>query len=715
MTIEQTAQLYDFLVAFAGIASLTLLLISALAENRRYDWLLLGYMAVNTVIIGSIYIGMHATHQATVALWYIKVRFSLLQFSYLLGSLITIRSFSLGRNRLSNMVLAMQTAVLLSTMLFWNGNEFDGFIFKRVEFIKVGEIWLRTHWEAGLFNFVFISSNLISFFVLLYLMRGVITNAIRNPGSTLRARILLLYVIPFLLPGFFTTLLGARPLSLLSVFNISPIMFALFNTVIFIFIQEYYLILLPHSQEWLFRNMADPILILNNQNELLDANDAAVKLFELDLVSDLGVQVKQAIAAFHNALLDPDQAAPEQLIIDTHSGEKRVFLSTANSIYQRNGVLVCKVVVLRDNTDAIQKSEAINRLNLIHQNVEKDFLELTPTLDMHMACMKAFEILIERIETAHIEVLLPWFDNHQPLVYQNQDFPTEVLKQISHNLGQEKPQGLLKTTAKDGTLGLFSLIEWPLVFEEESLGTLLLVLPAEVEASLGDDGMTFLQIYTYRLAHYVAHQIEYLDQQNMIRLNERQHIAREMHDSVMQLLSSANMIAKATMKQYPKMEPGIQENLNSLSQLMLGASQEMRTMLYELRPESINKLPLNDLILTLIEAYQTHTQARIQFKPKGNIDLPPDEKINLYRIAQESIVNSIRHGNPKNILVTLNSTKKYAAILHIIDDGIGLDQTKPVRSQGLGIMRERAGLIHAQLSIQSKPLHGTSVTVKLPR
>jgi signal transduction histidine kinase len=204
-------------------------------------------------------------------------------------------------------------------------------------------------------------------------------------------------------------------------------------------------------------------------------------------------------------------------------------------------------------------------------------------------------------------------------------------------------------------------------------------------------------------------------------INERERLARDLHDSVTQVLFSSTLLAEVLPQIWRRNpEEGLQK-LDKLRQLSRGALAEMRTLLLELRPSSLVNTPLADLLLQLAEAVMSRSGLPFQLFIEQIPSLPDTVQTNFYRIAQEALNNIVKHSQAKKVTMSLSATpvipEPSGALMHEImlmiqDDGIGysLGIERPGHL-GLGIMKERAAAIHAVLSTESLPGTGTQITL----
>jgi signal transduction histidine kinase len=196
---------------------------------------------------------------------------------------------------------------------------------------------------------------------------------------------------------------------------------------------------------------------------------------------------------------------------------------------------------------------------------------------------------------------------------------------------------------------------------------------------------------------------------------ERRRLARDLHDAVSQSLFSVSLIAEVLPRIYEKDPAAGRERLEELRQLTRGALAEMRMLLLELRPAALAETSLPDLLGQLAEAVIGRARIPVDVELDKSASGPPDVNVALYRIAQETLNNTVKHAGAGRARIELSgswSEGEQSLTLIVADDGCGFD-TNDVRAGrlGLGIMAERAESIGAHLDIDSAPGEGTRVTV----
>jgi PAS domain S-box-containing protein len=196
-------------------------------------------------------------------------------------------------------------------------------------------------------------------------------------------------------------------------------------------------------------------------------------------------------------------------------------------------------------------------------------------------------------------------------------------------------------------------------------------------------------------------------------LEERQRLARDLHDAVSQTLFSINMLAQSLPRLWERDPTQAQVQLQQLATISQAAQAEMRTLLLEMRPANLVNASMQDLFTQLIQAAQGRKQIALTVQVELEQVLPEAVHVVLYRIVQESLNNVVKHSQATAGSISLKSEARQL-ILHIRDNGRGFDTDTSAVGLGLGVMHERAALIGATLEVVSKPGMGTAIIVKWP-
>ncbi len=224
-----------------------------------------------------------------------------------------------------------------------------------------------------------------------------------------------------------------------------------------------------------------------------------------------------------------------------------------------------------------------------------------------------------------------------------------------------------------------------------------------------------LQAFADQAAIAIQNARLYSQAQALAAMQERQRLARELHDAVSQTLFSANVIAESLPRLMTRDQEKAERGLAHLHQLTRSALAEMRALLLELQPTELVKTDLSDLLRQLTESVIGRTTTIISLSAEAVGPLPADAQVAMYRIAQETINNSLRHAHADRIIIKLSNTVDRVEI-HISDDGLGFDPTAAHPGHlGLGIMTERAREIGATLMITSQAGRGTEIALSWPK
>jgi signal transduction histidine kinase len=220
---------------------------------------------------------------------------------------------------------------------------------------------------------------------------------------------------------------------------------------------------------------------------------------------------------------------------------------------------------------------------------------------------------------------------------------------------------------------------------------------------------------TQTLADQLAIAIEnahlYEQAQELATVQERQRLARDLHDAVSQTLFSSSLIAEVLPRLWEKNPDEARKRLEEIRQLTRGALAEMRTLLLELRPATLVDANLGELLRQLAESITGRARIPVSVNVDGECPASAELKVALYRIAQEALNNVAKHSRATLATVDLHCQPDKLELV-IRDDGKGFDiKTRSPSSLGLGIMQERAKSINATVTITSQVDKGTAVTV----
>lgn len=224
-------------------------------------------------------------------------------------------------------------------------------------------------------------------------------------------------------------------------------------------------------------------------------------------------------------------------------------------------------------------------------------------------------------------------------------------------------------------------------------------------------------------------QLEDMQQKQMLGLRiiqaqeeERQRVAREIHDGPAQSMSNVVLKAEICEKLIDVDLDKTRTELQQLKKIVRDCLQDVRRIIYNLRPMSLDDLGLVPTLQRYILTFQEQTGIEVSFKTKGlqNCELKPAIALTVFRIVQECISNISKHSLAEKAVVSLEASNGELKI-HIYDDGRGFDpESLKLRDGdincgfGLISMRERIELLNGEFSLYSRPGKGTRLDIKIP-
>lgn len=220
--------------------------------------------------------------------------------------------------------------------------------------------------------------------------------------------------------------------------------------------------------------------------------------------------------------------------------------------------------------------------------------------------------------------------------------------------------------------------------------------------------------YDAKVVHVrVQHQLELLRLRQQIRetarLKERQHIARELHDSVNQTLFILSASVESLLIGASVLPDHTQEQLHDLLKLSRSALVEMRTLLYELHPRQIEEASLQKLLHQLADSFRIRLQAELVVVADEG-ELPNNIKLGFYRVAQEALNNAAKHARAQDVTI-IYSENSGVHHLSVKDNGRGFDLSKPAAGMGLRTMLERAEELGIIMNVTSALGEGTQIAL----
>jgi two-component system, NarL family, sensor histidine kinase UhpB len=192
---------------------------------------------------------------------------------------------------------------------------------------------------------------------------------------------------------------------------------------------------------------------------------------------------------------------------------------------------------------------------------------------------------------------------------------------------------------------------------------------------------------------------------------ERARVARDLHDEVNQSLTGLLLRLEAAREAAP---PELEAELAETKALANQAMQELLSLARQLRPTALDDLGLIAAVGGQVEQL-ARGELKAEFAVDGDFtDLDDDTQLVVYRVAQEALSNATRHSGADHVAVRLRRYSEDGVKLEVTDDGRGFAFDESEGGLGIAGMRERALLIGAKLTIESRPGRGTTIRLVVP-
>jgi signal transduction histidine kinase len=262
--------------------------------------------------------------------------------------------------------------------------------------------------------------------------------------------------------------------------------------------------------------------------------------------------------------------------------------------------------------------------------------------------------------------------------------------------------------------GLQLGISVPLLVKENIVGSIFLA--TRTLRQVKPEELDLLAAISQQVGLAVENAKLYEQAEQTASMTERSRLARELHDSVTQLLYSVTLYAEAAAELLTSGETETAAgHLRELRDTAQEALREMRLLIFELHPPALEKGGLVASLQARLDAVETRGGLHSEIQVEGVENLSRSVQMELYNIAQEALNNALKHAHAHNIRIYV----RFGEVLNeleVYDDGVGFESANDQLSGGFGIsgMKERAQKIGGTIRINSAPGKGTKVTVQVP-
>ncbi|ARJ50111.1 GAF domain-containing sensor histidine kinase [Staphylococcus lutrae] len=244
----------------------------------------------------------------------------------------------------------------------------------------------------------------------------------------------------------------------------------------------------------------------------------------------------------------------------------------------------------------------------------------------------------------------------------------------------------------------------PLRSGNEQFGLLNVATPFTTHYS--DEDLELLESVAFQIGSAIKRIDLNQQEKEAARINERNRLARDLHDSVNQMLFSLKLTAHAAGQ--ITQEETSKRAFAQIEETSQNAVNEMRALIWQLKPVGLEKG-----LVHALKNYAKLIDIEIDITIHGLIDLENTIETHLYRVIQEAMNNTKKHAQTHRMMVTLNQTESHL-IVNLIDEGIGFDVTTIHQDDrhGLSNMRQRIKVLKGTMDMNSE--QGTQIHICIP-
>lgn len=262
--------------------------------------------------------------------------------------------------------------------------------------------------------------------------------------------------------------------------------------------------------------------------------------------------------------------------------------------------------------------------------------------------------------------------------------------------------------------GFHSMLLVALRYRGQRVGTFALYHDAV--RAYSESEIALVRTFAEQAATAIEHARLFEDTRRLAVVEERNRLARELHDSVTQSLFSMSLMTQALPRLLESNPTRARERLDRLGELSRGALAEMRSLIFELRPAALEEEGLVSAITKYAAAFESREGVRVTVEVEEERRLAIEQEETLFRIAQEALNNVAKHARAASVIISLHFAAD-AVVMRVHDDGEGFDTAAVVTGRpgfGMTSMHDRAALLRGETRVESAVGQGTTVIVRLP-
>ncbi|MBI5666821.1 MAG: PAS domain-containing protein [Chloroflexi bacterium] len=496
------------------------------------------------------------------------------------------------------------------------------------------------------------------------------------------------------------------------------------------------------AQANILTQIKDAIITIDTEQRVTYLNEAAAEQYRVERQVALG----QRLADIYQNVWDSagqEQQADRELATTgvwkgrtvhiRHDGSSLHVESTVSVLRDTAGRPIGRLGIIRDITPYVEAEEAL-RQSKEREREQRIFAEalrdITMTINRNLALDTVLDSILDNVSRVvpHDASLILLADGHIASVRRIRGFQGELARAaietleftiaqtpILHQM-QASRQPLIVPNIRTYSRWqgvphadeIQAYVGVPIVLQDETIGFLNLL--SETPDFFNEEDAERLRVFAEPIAIAIQNARLYEQARALAALEERQRLARDLHDAISQTLFSTSLIAQSLPRLWARSPERALSQLEEIERLTRGAQAEMRVLLLELRPDQLLKTTLREQYSQLVKVLQGRKRVKVNLTIEEAVPIPPDIQIALYRITQEALNNIIKHARATEVDIVLSS-QNGRVTLTVRDNGQGFDPSQAASGLGITSMHERAAKIGADLTVVSQPGSGTTITL----
>lgn len=257
------------------------------------------------------------------------------------------------------------------------------------------------------------------------------------------------------------------------------------------------------------------------------------------------------------------------------------------------------------------------------------------------------------------------------------------------------------------------VIEAPIRTKHRTLG--VLVVASRQPGRFDEQHLRLLTLLANQAGRIIENAELHAKAREVAVLEERNRLARELHDSVTQVLFGLTLNLESAVGLMDRKPEKVRDLITRSKEMAGEALAEMRSLIFELRPAALQEKGLAMALSNHINLFRRRHGVEVTLTLSGDERLAPEVEFALYRVAQEALNNVAKHARAHHVRVKLD-LRPEEALLEVCDDGVGFDPAAGARGGSFGMigMKERVNEVKGSLDIVSAPGQGTCVRARVP-